>query len=338
VDFEAQIPVDAKGQEARAARSGPAKPLARRLGGALIGFPVAAATLVLFVLLSLLAPSFLTEENILNVLRQAAPLGVVAAGQTLLMISGAFDISVGAVYALSGIVLALLWTTEPVIAIALALAVGSAVGLGNGLAVTVMRVNPFIATLGALLIVRGINLPLTGSGIIFVNGSGFQWIGTSEVAGVPFQVFVFAIVVLASAYVLSATRYGRYLYAIGGNAQAARLAGIRVRELRVSAFVLSGLSAAIAGILHTSEVGAAKSDVGVGLEFSVIAAVVLGGTSLFGGRGSVGRTLVAVCFVAFLQNGFNLMQLAPFYQQAITGLVLLVAVALDGIRHGRRDD
>lgn len=300
-----------------------------------IAFPVLLATIVLFVLLSITSPTFLTLENVSNVLRQASPLGVMAAAQTLLMISGGFDISVGAVYALTGIVMALSWPIAPAASIPLSLAVGALAGYVNGISVTVFKINPFMATLGTLLIVRAINLPLTKSGVIFVQDDAFQFVGTANVAGVPLQTWIFASAVLLVGLVLTFTRYGRHVYAVGGNPQAAHLAGLRVRAIRISAFTISGLSAAIAGVMHASQVGAAQSDVGVGLEFSVLAAVVLGGTSLFGGRGNVWRTVVAVCFVAFLQNGFNLLNLAPFYQQAITGAILLLAVAIDGIR--RRD-
>jgi ribose transport system permease protein len=259
-----------------------------------------------------------------------------ATAQTLLMISGSFDISVGAVYAFSGIVFALTWTESPALAIPLALAAGAAVGFLNGVAVAICHVNAFIATLGMLLIVRGINLPLTDSGVIFVEDTSFRWIGTEKLGSIPVQVFIFLGVVVAAGYFLRRMSVGRHFYAVGGNIHAAFLAGLRLRAIVIGAFVLSGLSAGLAGIMHTSEVGAAKSDVGAGLEFSVITAVVLGGTSLFGGRGSVWRTFVAVLFIAFLQNGFNLLTLAPFYQQAITGVVLLIAVAVDGLRHNVR--
>jgi ribose transport system permease protein len=311
-------------------------PLPRRAVNLAIRSPIVLLTAALFIILSLEAPAFLTTQNLSTVLRQSSPLGVMACAQTLLMISGGFDISVGAVYALSGVAFASLWSTSPVLALAVALGIGLGVGCCNGMAVALFKINPFMATLGSQLIVRGIILPFAASGVIFVQSTGFQELGTGSFMGVSLQIWTFAVVAVLIGWILSSTRFGRHVYAVGGNAKAAHLAGIRVRSIRVAAFSLSGLSASIAGMLHTSEVGAAQADVGVGIEFTVLAAVVLGGTSLFGGRGTIWRTIVAVAFLAFLQNGFNLIALAPFYQEAITGVILLVAVAADGlVRQGR---
>lgn len=305
----------------------------------LSGLGIVGALVALVIALSLASPHFLTQDNLINVLKQAAPLGIMAVGQTILMISGGFDISVGATNAMAGAVAAVVWVDGMhELAYPAALAAGAAVGLVNGLIVTVLRVNPFIATLGTMLIIRSLTIPLTDSSIIIVPEVNFRWLGSYELLGVPLQLSLFVLALVLGGILLTRTSFGRYVYAIGGNREAARLSGLPVRSVRVSAFVICGLSAGAAGAISVSQLGIAGSQpgVGTGLEFAVIAAVVVGGTSLFGGRGAMWRTAVGVCFLAFLQNGFNLLNLDFSTQQAITGLVILIAVALDAFsRRGR---
>lgn len=293
-----------------------------------------AALFILMAAMTVSSPHFLTTENLISVLKQAAPIGIMAAGQTILMISGGFDISVGAVYSMCGAITAVLWIHGfPQLAFPFGILAGAGIGLINGLVVTVLRVNPFIATLGMTLVIRSLTIPLTNSSIIFVPGDAFKLLGNASVIGLPLQLWIFALVLVFGEILLRRTNFGRYVYASGGNPEAARLSGVPVRAIRLSAFTISGASAAVAGLIAVSQLGIAGSQPGVGsgLEFSVIAAVVVGGTSLFGGRGAMWRTLAGVSLLAFLQNGFNLLNLDYSTQQAITGAAILIAVAFDAL-------
>jgi ribose transport system permease protein len=329
IQEQASPPTEALGRSRFGVRS---RFSAAASGGLVNSLGILIAIAALTVSMSLLSPYFLTRTNFINVLEQASPIGIMAVGQTILMISGGFDISVGAVYYLSGAVAGEVWNHGyPGLAFPAALLAGAVVGLGNGVIVNLLRVNPFIATFGMTLIIRSITIPLTNSSIIFVSGPGFKVLGNSTFVTLPLQLWIFLAALLLGGLVLRKTTYGRYVYAIGGNREAARLSGLPVRFVRISAFTVSGLSAGLAGLIAVSQLGIAGSQPGVGsgLEFSVIAAVVVGGTSLYGGRGAMWRTFAGVCLLAFLANGFNLLNFDYSVQQAVTGAVILVAVGLD---------
>jgi ribose transport system permease protein len=295
-----------------------------------LDYGIVISFVVVFVALTVLSPVFATPQNLLNLLEQQAAVGIVAVGGTLVIIAGGFDLSVGAVFALAGIVTAYgVNSFGPVLGVVLGLAVGALVGLANGLLATVGGINPFITTLATSIVLRGVCLAVTGGFLVAIDDPGFTVLGRGSVGGVKFSVIVLALVVVAAAILLARTVFGRRIYAVGGNAEAARQAGISVNRVRTITFVLSGLSAAIAGILLASRSGNGQANIGVGLEFAAIAAIVVGGTSIFGGEGAIWRTVLGVLLIGLIGNGFTLLAVPPTYQQIFEGLIILIAVGVD---------
>lgn len=292
------------------------------------GIPL--AVLIVFSYLSFASPSFLTPRNLLNVLDQSSIVGMVAVGGTLVLIAGGLDLSVGAIFAISGVFAAqLVPATGIPVAILLGMLVGGALGLINGFVSTVGRVNAIITTLATGIMIRGFALVLTGGSLVRVENPSFSALGRGEVFGVKYVVLVFVLVIAVGWFLLSKTAFGRYIYAVGGNSDAAHLSGVRVNRIRIAAFVLSGLTASIAGVLVASRVATGQADAGLGLEISAIAAIVIGGTSINGGEGAVWRTVFGVLLVTLVGNGFNLLNLNPIWQQVFMGAVILAAVAID---------
>jgi ribose transport system permease protein len=287
---------------------------------------------ILFVALSIASPAFLTPTNLLNILDQAAPVGIIALGATLVIISGAFDLSSGAVFALAGVVAALV-TNESGLALGVVagLLTGSLLGLVNGVIVTVIGVNSFVATLASSLMIRGLASVLTAGLIITVADRTFRQIGQANLAGAKLSVWLFILAIAVTWFLLSRTTFGRYLFAVGGNAEAARLSGIHVAAVRSGAFVLSGLCAALAGLIAASRVAAGQADAGTGIELGAIAAVVIGGTSISGGEGAIWRTVMGVLLLALISNGFNILGIDPFLRTIFQGAIIVAAVSVDAI-------
>jgi ribose transport system permease protein len=206
---------------------------------------------------------------------------------------------------------------------------GGLIGLVNGWISTVGRVNAIITTLASGIMVRGLALVLTGGSLVRVTDEMFSDLGRGEVFGLKYVVLVFLVVIALTWLMLSKTTFGRYIYAVGGNPEAAHLSGVRVNSIRIGTFVISGLTASIAGVLVASRVSTGQADAGLGLEISAIAAIVIGGTSINGGEGAVWRTVFGVLLVTLVGNGFNLLNINPIWQQVFTGAVILGAVALD---------
>jgi ribose transport system permease protein len=277
------------------------------------------------------SPYFLSVSNFLNIGTNIAYIGIMATLMTLVILSGGFDLSVGAVVALTGVAIAQLvdagWNVWA--ATAVGLAVGPLVGFTNSLLITRVGINPLITTLGMLSIVRGLAFVLTGGLTGAILEESFAFLGRGRFLGIPFPIVVFALVFLAAWFALRFTTFGRAIYAVGGNAEAARLAGIDTRLIRTVVYTLSGLSAAVAGIILASQLGAGAPQAATGIELSVIAAVILGGTSLAGGRGGVWGTILGILILGTLNNGLALLSVSSFYQDVARGLVLLFAVALD---------
>jgi ribose transport system permease protein len=289
--------------------------------------------LVLFVVLALTANHFLTWVNLLNNLESGAIYGIVACALTLLLIVGEFDISVGAIYVLTGIVAAKL---EPSLGVWPSLLVGVAVALGigifNGIAVAVFRINSFVATLAVSLMVVGIGTKITNGFQLFISKPSFGVLGNSKFLGVDYFVWLFFGFAVVCGFVLSRMKLGRWLYATGGNAEAARLSGIDTRAVRIGAFAFSGFAAGVAGAVLISRTGTAIAGDGLGdLVFPAIAAVVVGGTSILGGRGAIWRTVLGVLFLEFIRNGFNLLEVNPYFQDIIRGGIILTAVGIDAM-------
>lgn len=284
----------------------------------------------LFATLAATSGPFLTKTNLLNVLDQSCASGIIAAGETVVFISGGFDLSVGAVFGLAGVVAAML---EPHLGPGAALAVGLLTGLGagvaNGLLVTLGRINSFMATIGSGFVLGGFALVLTKGYLITVTDPSYAILGRNKLFGVSYGTWSWLLFALLLTVLLKGTIFGRYIFASGGNEVAARLSGLRVNLIRTAAFGISGLAAAFGGIILGSRVQTGQADAGTGIELTIIAAVVIGGTSIFGGEGAIWRTVLGVLLLTLIGNGFNLLNVNPIYQRIIQGVIILFAVGLD---------
>lgn len=295
-------------------------------------YGIVIAFIALFVTLSLASDVFLTRDNLVNLAFQAAPVGIMACGGALVFIAGGFDLSVGVISSFAGVIAAKAFTGTGLglwPSIALGALVGLGFGVGNGLLVTLARINPFIATLGSSIIIRGLGIAVTGGFLVSVDSEEWAKVGLGEAWGINYPIFVWIGFALFCGFLLWRTSFGRYVYAAGGNAEAARLAGVPVGIVRATTFAISGLSAGIAGVILASEVGTAQADANPLIEFDVITAVVLGGVSILGGEGAIWRAVLGAFFLQMISNGFNLLNVQPVYQQVFKGSILLAAVALD---------
>jgi ribose transport system permease protein len=282
------------------------------------------------------SPNFLTAINLVNLASTLAIVGVVAIGETLVMVAGGLDISVGAVAALTGVITSVLLVKYNVPSLWLCLLVGMAggtlVGVVNGLLTTRFRINPLITTLGTFSIARGLAFVLTGGQSNLVNDPIFQFIGRGNIAGIPFSLLLMLALYFIFWVVLTQTPFGRNLYAIGGSREASRLSGIRVNRHLIIAYALCGFFGALGGVLNVAQLGSSTPVSAAGLEFTVITAVVLGGTSLSGGKGSLVGTLIGVIILRIIDNGLTLLSISSFWQDVARGGVLLFAVGFDQLR------
>jgi ribose transport system permease protein len=304
-------------------------------GGALV------ILLALVVAFSLVAENFLTVDNLRNILRQYSVPAILAVGQTVVIVSAGIDLSVASTAALSGSVMGVMYAhegyPEPV-ALLMGLAAGFAVGAINGFVITKWRVPDFIATLGAFTAVRGVALLVT-DGLPVPDYTKAKegrtvpetvtTLGADSVFGIPLIAVVAGVCALIGWFILSRTTLGRSAYAIGGNREAARVSGIRVERVKWSIYVFSGLMAAIAGFMLTGRQGSANALMGEGMELQSIAAVVVGGTNLFGGEGTIGGTIIGVLIIGVLNNGLNILGVADFWQRVVNGSIIVAVVALD---------
>lgn len=283
---------------------------------------------------AMLSPYFLTVSNLANIGTNMAFIGLMAAAGTPLIIGGGLDLSVAAVAGLAGVIVALMHANGINIWIGCltALVVGAAVGILNGLIVTRLRLNPLIVTLGTMSIFSGISMVMTGglSKPLFVPA--FNWLGSGRILAVPFPVILMLVVFAVLWLVLSKTPFGRFVYATGGNPEASSLLGVPTERTQLILYVVSGISGAAAGIILSAMLGAAAPNAASQHLLTIIAAIILGGTSLFGGRGSVWGTLIAVLILGTLNNGLTLMNVSSFWQDVTRGVVLLLAVGLDQLR------
>ena len=292
---------------------------------------------VLFIVLSVASDKFLTQRNLLNILDQSAPVGIVACGVTIGIIAGVFDLSVGAIFAVAAVAackMALMMS--PWLAIVLGMLFGALLGIVNGGLVNTVKINSFIATLASSIVFRGIAILVTGGMIVTVTDDRFRILGTETFLEAKLTVWVFALVIIVTSFLLSRTALGRYFYAVGGNAEAASLSGIRVEQVRTIAFIISGLCAGIAGVLAASRTSSAQPDLGMDLALQAIAASVVGGTSIMGGQGAIWRAVLGVLILAMIGNGFNLLGIDTIYQQIVQGLLIVLAVGLDQLLRRRR--
>ena len=313
---------------------------ARRVNVAVVrDYGVVVAFVALFVTLSVTSSAFFTGANMKNLAFQTAPVGIIAVGGTFVFIAGGFDLSVGAISGFGAIIAGKaflgtgvgLWGS-----LLLGALVGLGCGVGNGLLVTLGKVNAFIATLATSIVIYGFAQVVTGGNLVSVSANRFSILGLGSAWGINYPVFVWIAFALAAGFLLSRTRFGRYAYATGGNAEAARLAGVRVNVVRAATFAISGLAAGVAGVILFSEVGTAQWNANSGIEFDAITAIVLGGTSLLGGEGAIWRTVLGAFFLQMIGNGFDLLGTTPQWQYVIKGLILAAAVSLDAWARRRR--
>lgn len=296
-------------------------------------FLVPALLMVLVTGLTILSDHFLTMGNLLNVLQQISILAIIAAGMTFVIIGGGFDLSVGSVVALSGSLAALIMVKYGVvIGIGGGLLAGMTVGLINGLLVSKLDVSPFITTLGMLVVARGVALGLTGGSAVLDLPKSFSWLGNGKFLGIPVSGLVVIVVFAVGLVVLRKTTFGLKIYAVGGNKEAARLSGMKVNRIIVATYVICGFTAALAGILLTARLRSGDPTAGVTMELFAIAAVVLGGASLRGGEGFLGRTLLGVLFIGFLENGLNLLNVPYYWQQVVIGILFIFAAVVGTVR------
>jgi ribose transport system permease protein len=294
--------------------------------------------LILFVVLSVTSSSFATKANLLNILDQQSATLIIAAAGTLVLIAGGIDLSVGAIYGFAGVTSAhFALQTSPVLAILLGIGAGLLIGLVNGIVTTVFRINALIATLAMSFIVSGCSSLVTkGNLLVLFDKTDFGALARTEFLTVKTSIWSMVAAVVVIGLLLATTTAGRYMYAAGGNAEAARLAGVRVGGIRVLTFVLSGTAAGLAGVIDTARVLSAQASPNdTALAFTVLAGIVVGGTSILGGEGAVWRTVVGVLFIALIGNGYLLLEFDPLYEQITMGGLLLAAVGLDALSRRR---
>jgi ribose transport system permease protein len=323
--------VAAAGTRLRSARWKPAVLLSR--------FGFYAALAVLITVFALLSPAFLTFSNGINVLQQTSTIGIMALGQTLVILAGGIDVSVGAVLGLGGMVSAMAIRdlgAGPLAAMALGTLSGLVVGIINGVIITRMRIDAFITTLAMLSVVRGLVYILSNQyNVNIPDGSGFLVLGRGHVAQVPISVLIFVILLAVLWLMERRTTIGRSIHALGGNPAAARLCAVPLAGVRTATYAISGACAALAGVIITSQVGIAVPYQGTGYELEVIAAVVVGGVALTGGTGSVLVGALGAIFIGVLLNGMALINVPAIWQMVIQGAVIIAAVALYGVARGR---
>ncbi len=328
-DLELETAPRPTGSGSTPTRLSPWRRLASQYGSELA---LAVIIIVVGAVITIGNPVFLTPSNLVNVLLAVSVTGIAAIGATLVIVSGHLDLSVGSNLGYSGLVGALVMQFGiPALGIPAGILVGALVGLANGLLVTYGRVNSFITTLGMLSVVRGLALITTGGSPVDVPAS-LQVIGQGSVVGIPVPVLILLILVIVAQLFLSRTVLGRRITAVGDNDRAAFLAGVPVRGTIIAAFVLAGVFAAIAGLVNATNLALAPTDAGTGAELDVIAAVIVGGTSLTGGRGSIIGTLLGSCLLGMLRNAFVLLQLSPYLQVTTIGAVIVLAALVDQIR------
>ena len=299
----------------------------------------------LMVVFTVMKPSFIDPINLFNILRQISITGLIALGMTFVILTAGIDLSVGSLLALCGMVAAVVAKGGTANTLSLensgtqgygwfaallaAVAVGAAAGWLQGLAITRLKVPPFVVTLGGLTVFRGLTLTISNGGPISGFGASMRWFGTGLVGPVPVPVIIFAIAAVLCHIVLRYTRYGRAVYAVGGNAEAARLSGLRVDRILVSVYVIVGFFSGLAAFVLSSRLNSSEAVAGIGYELTVISAVVIGGTSLFGGIGSVGGTVVGAALIGVLQNGLQFNNVSSYTQSIVIGLILVFAVTFD---------
>jgi ribose/xylose/arabinose/galactoside ABC-type transport system permease subunit len=286
------------------------------------------------------SPVFLSSFNLQNIILQSSIQGVIAIGMTFVILTAGIDLSVGSVVALSGILMAtMLHSDLPVVVVILVnLMFGVAVGMFNGFSITKMRMAPFIVTLAVMAMARGLTMVVSDGKTLFAFPESFNYFGSGKIGPVSVTIVIFLFYAIAAEILLQKTVLGRNIYATGSNIKAAALSGIRTDRILTFVYVVSGVSCAIAGIILSGRLDAAMPTAATGAELDAIAAVIIGGASLFGGKGTIVGTVIGVLLIGVINNGMNLMNVPPFWQSFIKGAVIFLAVLLDSLKNSRGKD
>nr|WP_285856707.1 ABC transporter permease [Peribacillus frigoritolerans] len=290
--------------------------------------------LLLCVVLSFTAPNFLDTANLLNVLKQVSIIAILAAGMTIVILTGGIDLSVGATVALSGVISVMVSSAgvNPIIAMLSGVLVGYAVGLINGFLTAKAKLPAFIVTLGSFTYVRGLAYVISGGYPIVLQNETFKFIGGGSIFGIPTPIYIMSLVYVVMFFVLKYTMFGRHIYAIGGNEEAARLTGIKVEKSLINVYSISGLLAGLGGVVLAGRLFSGQPTAGQMYELDAIAAVILGGTSLTGGKGKIIGTIIGVLIMGVISNGLTLMDVNYYWQLVVKGGVIVAAVLLDRLR------
>ena len=295
------------------------------------------ALIILMVFVSILNPAFLHANNLMNLMRQLIINGFIALGMTFVILTGGIDLSVGSTLAVTSAIFAGLLQNgmNTILAILIALGLGLILGLINGFLITKGKLAPFIVTLATMTIFRGLTLVYTDGRPIAgpKDNFAFKFLGKGQFLGIPFQVILFALAFLILWTILNKTALGRKIYAVGGNEKASFISGVNIDKVKISVYVISSLMAVLSGLVLTSRLNSAQPTAGSAYEMDAIAAVVLGGTSMTGGSGSLTGTLIGILILGVLNNGLNLLGVSSFYQQIVKGIVILIAVLIDRKRN-----
>ena len=284
---------------------------------------------LLMIILTLSSEAFLTPRNLLNILNQNTPLAIIASALTLVIIVGGFDLSTAAIFAVASVTAA--WIAinyNPYVGLLVAPLIGIVLGYLNGIIITSLKVHSFLSTIATSLVFRGMAILITGGFLIPVRMKEFTWLGREKIFDVHVAVYVLLVFAIISTFILNRTTIGRYIFAIGGNEDASILSGIKVNLIKIFAFSFCGFASGIAAAVQVSRISLGTSQAGLGMELQAIAAVILGGTSIYGGSGAVWRSIAGVMLLALINNGFNILNADPFYKDLTTGLVIIAAVAL----------
>ncbi len=298
-------------------------------------FGVAFILFMMCTVMAIWTDKFLTATNIISVVRQFSFISIMAIGQCMVIIAGGIDLSVGSIFAFSSVISVMSLAAGFPLALALLVGVGCGmlIGLINGLFITRVNLPPFIATLGMMSVTRGLSYAVTAGFPINIKSAGYGFIGQGLIGGIPVPILLLVLIAIISAVFLKKTVIGRQIYALGGNEEAARVSGVNINKIKIIVYVICGALAAIAGIATASRLGVAQSTAGMGYELDAVAAVIIGGASVKGGTGRVSGTIIGASIMGVLRNALVLLSVSAYWQQAIIGVVILLAVSMDQIRN-----
>jgi ribose transport system permease protein len=295
-------------------------------------YGVALAALLLVVIVATGNPAFLSPANINNMLSQWSPAGIMAIGMTLVILAGGFDLSISSGFAFCAVIAAIIGQqTSPILALLGSIAAGTVIGSINATLVSVFKINPFITTVGTGFVINGLSLVVTRNAAFIVSNPAFGILGAGRWHGIPYSGMLLIVLFPIAGLVLSRSVYGHMIYAVGGNAEASKLSGIRADLIVASTYIFLGAGVGLAGFISASQLNSAQANLDPRILFDVLTIVIVGGTSLGGGVGSIWRTVVGLVIIATITNGFVLLDISPFYQDVIKGLIIVGALILDSM-------